>query len=507
MSKQGFRCLIAGIVSIVLAGCSAGGGETGTGQDPSSVTVGVITGFGSVFINGIEYETDQSDITLDGQTLSETNLKVGMVVTLAGDVNADGVTGNAISISYNDNVEGMVLSNTVTTNNQLVILGQTIIIDDFDTVFESKVATISSFAQIQTNNIVEVSGHTSGDGVIYATRVEVKAAARTNSELELEGLVTSVTQSTNPMTFKIGNMTVVYTEDVLKDFNGLALKDGDLVEVKSVSDLNADGQLVASKVELKELHKNVKELSSDKEFAFEGVITQVVDSTKFLLNGQVIIYDNSTEINDVNSILVGKKAKIEGLVNGSNEVIAKQIEIKTENKVKIEGLITAINPDTKTITVFGDEISVTHSTTLRDERDDIEDDLRHFFNFSNLKVGDSVEVIYFQDADSNFIATKLELDDVEVEDNSDSGEDGSGEEEQKSEWEIKNIIDSYDASTNSIVMQHRTIDISNISDFSVNFVGELVEVQGIIVDDKWIATELNLRTEDQPSGKEDDDGT
>jgi len=507
MNKQGFHCILASII-IVLAGCSAGGGETGTGAQPT-VTVGVITGFGSVFVNGVEFETDNSTITLDDTTSTENDLKVGMVVTLAGDVNADGTTGNALSISFDDNVEGMVLANNVATSNELIILGQTVIVDSFDTVFESAIPEIQTIEQIEVNNIVEVSGHTSGDGVIYATRIEVKQQARTEGdEIELEGLVSNITAST----FEIGSMTIEYSAAVMKDFDGADIQNGDFVEVKSISDLDANSQLIASEVELKEQYKAVQDLSEDREVELEGIITAVENSTQFSLNGQVVVHDSATEISDIHSIVVGKKAKVEGVVNAANQIVANEIEIKSENKTKIEGLITAINSETKTITVFGDEISITNSTTVKDERDGIEDNARHFFNFSDLSIGDFVEVSYFLDTELNtLVATKLELEDVE-EDDSGSDDDNSNDDEQNNEWEIKNIIAAYNPDANTIEILNRTIDISNIEDFEgQSAVGKLAEVQGVIVNDIWVATELEIEDEDDPAEKqgaedEDDEG-
>jgi len=493
MNKQGFHCIIASII-FMLAGCSTGGGETGTGQD--TVTVGVITGFGSVFVNGVEYETDMSTITLDDNSSTETDLKVGMVVTLSGDVNADGTTGNALSINFDDNVEGMVLVNTVATNNQLVVLGQTIIVDSFDTVFESAIPAIKTFEQIEINNIVEVSGYTAGDGVIYATRIEVKQQTRNvGDEIELEGLVSNVTATT----FEIGSMTILYSTSILSDFKGADLANGDFVEVKSISDLDVNNHLIASNVELKELNKAVQEVNVDKEVELEGIISAVENSTQFSLNGQVVVHNSETDINDVNQIVVGKKAKVEGTINQNDQIVAKEIEVKSENKTKIDGLITAINTEIKTITVFGDEIFITNSTTVKDERDGIEDNARHFFNFTNLNVGDNVEVSYFLDTNTDkLIATKLELEDIEEND------DNSNDDDHDNEWEIKNIITAYDSDENTIEILSRTIDVSNIENFiGVAAVGKLAEVQGVITNDIWVATELEIEDEDDPSEKQE----
>ena len=127
---------IAGIIG--LSGCGGGGGSSsGTG---SVTTSGVITGFGSVYVNGVEYETDGSSFSLDDGDdgiESEDELEVGMVVTLTGTLNADGVTGTATHIEYDDELEGIVSASNVSNGiGTLVTMGQTVNVDA-DTEFEN----------------------------------------------------------------------------------------------------------------------------------------------------------------------------------------------------------------------------------------------------------------------------------------------------------------------------------------------------------------------------------
>ena len=88
-------------------------------------------------------------------------------------------------------------------------------------------------------------------------------------------------------------------------------------------------------------------------------------------------------------------------------------------------------------------------------------------------------------------------------------DDNSNDDEQDNEWEIKNIIAAYHPDANTIEILNRTIDISNIEDFvGQSAVGKLAEVQGVIINDIWVATELEIEDEDDPAekqGVEDDD--
>ena len=88
-----FATLGAGFCVLATLSCSGGGGG-GTGAPSamatSSVSSGVITGFGSVKLNGKEYQTQNTSFVVDGQPGSQNDLKVGMVVTVNGSMSSTG---------------------------------------------------------------------------------------------------------------------------------------------------------------------------------------------------------------------------------------------------------------------------------------------------------------------------------------------------------------------------------------------------------------------------------
>ena len=92
--------LVAG--AMVVGGCGGGSspilvaGIEGLGVQ--SVSVGTITGFGSIFVNGVEFKTTSSTIRVNGASSSESRLRVGQVVTVTGTVNSDGKTGTATTV-------------------------------------------------------------------------------------------------------------------------------------------------------------------------------------------------------------------------------------------------------------------------------------------------------------------------------------------------------------------------------------------------------------------------
>ncbi len=81
--------ILAIACTILLQACGGGGGgssapaptPTSTTPPPDPVsssftTQGVITAFGSVFVNGVEYETDSSEIESDDNVATEGDLRV-----------------------------------------------------------------------------------------------------------------------------------------------------------------------------------------------------------------------------------------------------------------------------------------------------------------------------------------------------------------------------------------------------------------------------------------------
>src|SRR5215475_569346 len=62
--------------------------------------IGRITGFGSIYVNGVEYFTTHANVTIDGRPGTESELQAGQIVMLEGAVNDDGRTGEARQVEF-----------------------------------------------------------------------------------------------------------------------------------------------------------------------------------------------------------------------------------------------------------------------------------------------------------------------------------------------------------------------------------------------------------------------
>jgi hypothetical protein len=156
MTATTLRLLTSLLLTALLSACGGGGGGGGTsmagGIGGTGITsTGTVTGFGSVFVNGVEFRTAGATITINDNTnRPESELRVGMVVEGKGTLDASGKTGAATSILFRDNAQAQIQSIDL-VNNTIVVLGQTVTVDN-NTVFAG--TGVAAITDLQANDLV-----------------------------------------------------------------------------------------------------------------------------------------------------------------------------------------------------------------------------------------------------------------------------------------------------------------------------------------------------------------
>ena len=464
-----YKSKLAVIAVLTGLGLSACGGGSGSSSSSSGLTSGVITGFGSVFVNGVEYETNGARISVDGNPAGEDSLQVGMRVTLRGSVNSDGRTGTATSIEYADELEGIVTSNDTQTTGTLSVMGLTIRVDA-DTLFESKVGGIAGVADIVPGNIIEVSGHRLDDNTIQATYIEVKAQSHNGEEIEVKGVIGNLTATS----FTIGDMTVDYSGAQLENIPGGTLSEGLYVEVKSTTGLDGSGNLVASKIELESGGDRDIDGSSGEEVKLAGPIGTGADASRFTLNGTTILITNSTQFEhgSSSSIAVGVQVKVEGRFDDQGNLVAEEIKFGENTETELEATLESVDPAAGTLVVMGLTVSTDNFTMLKDDSDS--NSVRYFGLDDINPATDRVEVSLFKDdITGELVARKIER--------HDSG--GSDK--------LEGVVEGSPAA-NQITVAGVTVDISAI--VTTPATGTKVEVKGSYDAGTGIMTATSLST-------------
>jgi len=415
MSRLKIICAAATMSALVsLVAC--GGGSSSNSTQNESTTSGPITSFGSIYVNGVEYETSGADVYIEDELASEDDLRVGMMVTIVEDA-----SGGAASVHHDDDLEGIVNANNIAagaTTGTMDVMGQTVTVTA-GTIFESDVAAITDAGMIAAGNIVEVSGHSTGTGLITATRLEVKAVDLaayliSHSEgVELKGVVENHSAGTSK--FDIGSMTIDYSGATLSDLTG-GISDGIYVEVKSTAGI-VGGDLIASRVEREDDGSIDHEGAEDDEYEIHGMVMEMSADT-ITVDSQVVTITAETEFDDGvrADIVVGVMVEVEGYFNAAGDLIAKQIELEDqEATTEMSGTVASMTssaPNVGTVTLQDGTVILVNEETLMHDSRDVGMMADTAFNLQDLAAGDYIEVHVFDNGDGTFTATKLERDDV-----------------------------------------------------------------------------------------------
>ena len=315
----------AAITTVALAGCGGGGGGSDVAEGGISGTgliYGPITAFGSIWVNGIRFDTADSEILVNGEMSDDSALGLGMMVSVSGTVNQDGVSGKAETVEFSGEVEGPVDSIEVSPDGSgsMVVLGQVILFNS-DTVFEGGDRGIEP-GDILVGALVEVSGLTDGNGVIVATRVEVESADWAGEEVKVKGVI----QDLAPTTFRIGELVVDWSQTALLPDDPLA--NGLYVEIESDRGFDDAGRLLADRIEL-EGDGSLEVGDDGEDVNILGVVTEPLSGGVFFLNGQAVRITSATEFDDgsIDDLVLNALVKVEGM-RTDEEILAEEIEFK-----------------------------------------------------------------------------------------------------------------------------------------------------------------------------------
>ncbi len=365
-----------------LISCSDSGGPLAEGGiGGTGISSGTITGFGSIFVNGVEFNTEDAVITVDGDLANESDLGIGMVVAVEGSYDQNGLSGTANRITYDEILEGTVDAIDIAAES-LVVLGQSVFTNK-QTVFEG-----ASFDALTVGNIVEISGFTTSSGAIQATRIEFKSQRfiLSTTELEITGTVANLDEST--MTFMIGDLVIDFSNAVLSDLPDGRLTEGSVVAAESSVE-RVNGVLVANRVEGREI--SLADFGGLR-FEIEGVVTDFTSPSDFEVNGILVRTDANTLFENGTSADIAldtKLEEVEGILDANGVLFAAEIEFDLDATVEIEADVQAVDSVNRELVLLGITVTVNNRTVIFDGSDAA---VRPF-GLEDIRIGDRVVVI------------------------------------------------------------------------------------------------------------------
>jgi hypothetical protein len=339
MKLNHFRRLLFALCSVLLLiSCSSsGGGIGGTGI----ISSGTVSAYGSIIVNGLEFDTSDAVIIVNGEKVGRGDQKardyldIGKVVLVEGTGDMDDIIAVADRVTYYDNVAGPVesIDDIDATSKEIVVLGQSVVLN---VLTKFKGPPGFAFDTIAQNDLVEVSGLVDDEGAIRATFLE-KTGVFDPDKINIVG-VTGFVVNLGPETFQINGLTVDYSgidpEDLPTDFT-----EGSWVEVEGTLDV-AGGEMTAVLIEPGD---EIGDGDSD-QIEVLGFVTNVISASKFIVGNQVVQLDANTLFvdGDLTDISLGAKLEAEGyLENGI--LYADEVEFWGPDQIEVEGLVTAVD--------------------------------------------------------------------------------------------------------------------------------------------------------------------
>jgi len=382
------KLMIPALLTGVIVACSGGGGAGFAGIGGSGyISTGTVTGFGSVFVNGVEFDTRSAIFEVEDNSGSQQDLHIGMVVQVQGTINADGITGTATGIRYGDQLQGPIASIVENT-----IFGTTVVVTAADTTFRNV-----TYGSLLANYVVEVSGHYDNAGVLRASYIELKATGfDANTQFEISGSISGLSGTS----FSLHGVNVNAVAANLSDLpNGL--QDSIYVEVKGLYD-SSTNTINATAVEAEQ----ARLLDDGSEVSIEGYITRYTSPGDFDIDGNTVDASSASLEPATLALRAGIKVEAEGvIVNGV--FIASKVETRGGD-AEVAAYVDTIDSANKrfTVRVVSGRPSVTvQLTTATLTEDDVGSD--EHLALSELVVGNYVEVRGFESGPATITATRV----------------------------------------------------------------------------------------------------
>lgn len=332
------------------------------------------------------------------------------------------------------------------------------------------------FDSLKVGSLVKIEAESKIIGKLVATKIRLMTA---KINLELNGKITA--RTTNSITVKgtevfVDTNTIIFTQ-FHAALNFADLKVGDSVLVKATQAIG--GQLTAVAI-------IVKTENTRQEIELEGKIQAItetsikVQDTVFFVDSSTIILSHQKTVLNFSDLKVGDEVEVRGFLRQDSTYLALYIRVENEEfeqrELEIEGAISAIASNSITVNMV--TFKVDSSTVIYAHEGGV-------LNFSDLKVGDQVEVKAILLNDSTYKAVRIKLEN----------------EESDNELEVAGLIDS--VSTDNIIVGGYKIYVNSQTKIYNHFkqsltfadlkVGTFVVVKANLQNTTYLAATIKVR--------------
>jgi len=420
------------LTALFMAACGGGGGGTSQSSAPvpaSGVEIGPITGFGSVIVNGTEFQAKDAVINriklpFDNFTSAaiqpgvnpEGMLRTGMIVMAKWSRDAAGrkVYENIV---FQPDLRGPIDDTTAfaATGSTFKVMGRTVQVDT-STTFDSirDLADLKNEVEVQLRRPeLEISGTVDDTGVLHATRIARKAQdfnGLAAKQVQIGGAITALP---SPSAFNIGGITVSTTGATFANMTAADIAAGLLVEVKGI----LSGTTISNARIEKKLALAAAQI--DDNVRCKGIVTAAglaADSSFSLLIplGQVMVTTNpatqflkgATAVTAAAVVGAGANLEVEGALQADGSILAAKVAVEVEKMVKLEGNVANVATDVSvannTIKLNGVTVNVVNAKKIDSFATPT------ILTMGNIITNDHLQIVGFLDASGKVIASLVQ---------------------------------------------------------------------------------------------------
>jgi hypothetical protein len=416
--------LLHGLVLVIAAtaglascggGASGGTGGAGTGGGPTQAS-GVLSAFGSIVVNGIEYTTGSSTAVVDGDAddaaASMGALQVGMTV----DVDASAGGASAARVRFTSAVRGEVDAVDAAAST-ITVLGQTVQVTSATSFAGTNAAqsAVTQLGNVQVGDYVVVYGFlectasgTNGGGCT-ATQVVATLVYEPGGSgvYRVEGYARNVNAAGNG--FTIDGLTVVIattgTPATVCSPSPCAITEGELVAVRAASaPAIASGALTLTASRIVATTQ-LPVYSTGATVSLAGPVSGL-DAGADLFDVRGVVIDGSALAPTVATLSDGEIVTVTGTVAADGSIVATSIAVQQHATFALLGPLGSDSASADTLTVLGQTFKLNSATRFVDWAQGVRP-----FNLGNfatvLQAGDQLIVSGYVGAGGD-VATRVE---------------------------------------------------------------------------------------------------
>ncbi|MBK6957131.1 MAG: hypothetical protein IPH22_00905 [Nitrosomonas sp.] len=280
------------------------GGIGGTG------IIGIITGFASICVNGIELHYGNNTlVSVDGRLSTIRDLAVGQVIAARSLETGHQLTAQSIAIIH---AAVGPISRVNTEMREMHLLGQIIQVDPS--------RDHGNFSNLETGDWVQVSGHRLSNGTIVASRIEIILPL---AEARLNGHVTQI----DAQGFEVNGTRINHDANLLP------------VGIAQGMEVLVAGHWDGVSLDARHIQTEPTRLSigNVEHIVIEGYVHATTDK-ELNLSDRIIILDPSTQIagDATGDLKLDQLIQISGRLDADQRISAERIELVQELPVQIQ---------------------------------------------------------------------------------------------------------------------------------------------------------------------------